>query len=65
LAPRLRILAVIQRLARVVIELTLNIRLGVPPVRVSGELRIASFANSERGNAPDPPYDPQIALGHD
>jgi hypothetical protein len=58
-------LAGILRLALVHIELLLNGRLRVPHVRVSRELSVAMFTDSEHGNIPDSFYNPKIALEHE
>jgi len=52
-------------LALVHVELLLDGRLCVPPVRVSRELGIAVFADSTHGNVPDSLYDSKIALRHE
>lgn len=57
-------LAGILRLALMRVELFLDGRLRVPHVRVSRELGIAIFTDSEHWNVPDSFYDPKIALGH-
>ena len=58
------VLAAVQRLALVGIELPLDSRLRVSSVGVSGELGIAAFADSQRRNVSDSLYDPKIAFRH-
>ena len=59
------ILTAVHRLALVGIELPLDGRLRISPIRVCAELRIASFADSECRDIPDSLYDPKIAFWHD
>ncbi len=58
------VLAAVYRLALVGVELPLYVRLCIPPVWFAGELRVASFADSERWDVPDSLYDPKIAFRH-
>ena len=46
------------------IELPLDEGLCISTVGVSGELCVASLADSERRNVPDSLYDPKIAFRH-
>ena len=57
-------MAAIHRLALMGVELVLDGRLCISPIRVTDELFVAPFADSERRNVPDSSYDPKIALEH-
>ena len=58
------ILATVQRLALVSVELLLDGRLGIPHVGVSRELGVATFTDSHHRNIPASLYDPKIAFRH-
>ena len=60
-----RILAAVQGLADVRVELLLNGRLGIAHVGVARELSIAAFADSEYRSVPNLFHDSQIALRHE
>ena len=59
-----RILAAINRLTLVGIELLLDGRLGIPHVGVSRKLGVTAFADSEHRDVPNSLHDPKNALWH-
>jgi hypothetical protein len=60
-----RILAAVDQFALVSVKLLLDGGLGIPHVRVSRELGVTVFADSEHRNVPNSFDDPKIALRHE
>ena len=58
------ILTAVYGLALVGVELLLDSRLSIPPVRVSSKLPVATFTDSEHWYIPNLFHDPKIALLH-
>ena len=59
-----RVLAAVLRRAFMCIELLLNGRLCVAHVGIARELGVATFADSEHWDVPNPFHDPKIPLWH-
>ncbi|PYX82528.1 MAG: hypothetical protein DMG70_14530 [Acidobacteria bacterium] len=58
------VLAAIDQLALMGVELFLDGGLGIPHLGVSPELRVTAFTDSEHRNVPNSFHDPKITLWH-